>query len=90
MKTAPLVSVVTATHNRADRLSALLDALHAQTLAREAFEVVIVDDASSDRTRDVLEREERRGQLRMRTARHDEPKGPATARNRGWRLPKRR
>jgi glycosyltransferase involved in cell wall biosynthesis len=86
MKTAPLVSVVTATHNRAARLSALFDALHAQTLASEAFEVVVVDDASSDRTRDVLEREERRGQLRMRTARHDQPKGPATARNRGWRL----
>jgi glycosyltransferase involved in cell wall biosynthesis len=83
---APVVSVVTATHNRAERLAALFGGLRAQTLPSEAFEVVIVDDASSDGTPDVLEREHRRAGLRLRTLRNDESLGPATARNRGWRL----
>ena len=83
---APAVSVVTATHNRADRLGALLAGLRAQTLPAEAFEVVIVDDASSDETPELLERESRRGDLRLRTLRNEQARGPATARNRGWRL----
>ena len=48
------IAVVAATHNRADRLAALLDALRAQTIGNSRFEVVIVDDASSDGTREVL------------------------------------
>jgi cellulose synthase/poly-beta-1,6-N-acetylglucosamine synthase-like glycosyltransferase len=84
---APLeVSVVVATHNRAERLGALLQGLRAQTFPSEAFEVVIVDDASSDRTPDILEQEHRRGQLRVRTFRNEDALGPATARNRGWRM----
>ena len=38
------IAVVAATHNRRDRLAALLDALRAQTIGTERFEVVIVDD----------------------------------------------
>jgi hypothetical protein len=83
---APLVSVVTATHDRGERLCALLAALRAQTLPRADFEVVIVDDASSDGTQAILDRELRLGDLRLRAVRNDKARGPATARNRGWRL----
>ncbi len=86
VKSAPVVSVVTATHNRAERLSALFDALAAQTLPSDAFEVVIVDDASSDGTPEIIDRELGRGALSLRTIRNDTSLGPAASRNRGWRL----
>jgi GT2 family glycosyltransferase/glycosyltransferase involved in cell wall biosynthesis len=46
----PLISVVIPTRNRADLLEASLESLAAQSLARESFEVVVVDDGSTDST----------------------------------------
>lgn len=51
---SPRVSVVVATHGRADFLKPLLACLEAQCLDPEVFEVVVVDDASSDDTWSVL------------------------------------
>src|SRR5205085_10812953 len=42
--------VVVTAHNATGTLPALLDALRSQTLARESFELVMVDDCSSDQT----------------------------------------
>lgn len=50
------VSVVIPAHNAAAALPALLASLDAQTLGRDAFEVVVVDNASSDDTGGVAER----------------------------------
>ena len=50
----PDVSVVVATHNRAARLRALLDALAAQEGV--THEAIVVDDASTDSTPEVLAR----------------------------------
>ena len=44
------VSVVVATYNTGDKLDALLGSLAAQTLSPERFEVVVVDDGSTDDT----------------------------------------
>ena len=82
----PLVSVVTATHDRGDRLFALLAALRAQTLPSADFEVVIVDDASSDGTPAILDRELQLGELGLRAVRNDKSRGrrqPAIAAG-GW------
>jgi glycosyltransferase involved in cell wall biosynthesis len=51
----------------------------------DRFEVVVVDDASSDGTSDVLRRAEARADLRLRVLRNDRAQGPAGARNVGWR-----
>jgi glycosyltransferase involved in cell wall biosynthesis len=77
------VTVVAATHNRAGRLTALLDALRAQTV--RDFEVVIVDDASTDATAEVLATARERGDLALTVLRHETGRGPAAARNAGWR-----
>ncbi len=74
------VSVVVATRDRADRLPALLGALAAQTLPRERFEVVVVDDGSADATSAALAD----GAVEI-ALRHARPRGPAAARNTGWR-----
>lgn len=75
----PAVSVVVATRDRAGRLPVLLGALAAQTLAREAFEVVVVDDGSRDATPGVLA-----AAAVDRVVRLPGSRGPAAARNAGW------
>ena len=88
MASTPDVSVVLATHNRAKRLAALLESLRAQTIGTGRFEVIVVDDASSDdgATRAVLHAESARGELDLRVVHHETSSGPASARNEGWRL----
>ena len=49
----PAVSVVIPTFNGADRLPATLAALARQTLPREDWEVVVIDDGSTDNTGEV-------------------------------------
>jgi glycosyltransferase involved in cell wall biosynthesis len=80
----PLVSVVVPTHNRPARLGHLLAALRAQTLEYEHFEVLVVDDGSSADTALLLESVEGDGGLQLRVIRHESSRGPAAARNSGW------
>jgi GT2 family glycosyltransferase len=49
----PLISVIIPTYNRAPLLERSLQSLTEQTLPRDAFEVVVVDDGSSDWTQSV-------------------------------------
>ena len=72
------ISVVVATHNRRDQLVTLLDALDGQTLPRDQFEVVIVDDGSSDDTWSFA-----KGRADV-FVRNEKALGPAGARQAGW------
>ena len=51
---APTLSVVIATYNRPDRLERLLADLEAQTIAAEAFEVIVIDDGSTPPAADAI------------------------------------
>lgn len=82
----PQVSVVMATHDRPRRLAMALDALAAQTLGRDRFEVIVVDDGSGPETGELLRERAARGDLDLRVVRHDSPRGPGGARNGGWPL----
>ena len=81
----PLVSVVIATYRRPAKLAGLVDALHAQTLPADRFEIVIVDDGSSDDTAAVLTKLAATSAVALRPILMDENRGPAAARNTGWR-----
>ncbi len=76
---APPFSVVVPTHNRLEILPEVLAALAAQRDA-PGFELLVVDDGSSDGTRDWLAA--RPVEPGFRWIRQ-EPRGPAAARNRG-------
>ena len=74
------LSVVIATYNRQDLLRRLLEQLDAQTLAPDAFEVIAVDDGSTDDTRAKLAGLETRMSV---TIERQDNAGPAVARQRG-------
>jgi glycosyltransferase involved in cell wall biosynthesis len=79
------VAVCVSTRNRAGLLPRLLAHLEAQTLPWEQFEVVIVDNGSSDNTWEVLLSAAETSPLQLRVFRNDPGKGPAAGRNRAWR-----
>ena len=82
--TAPQVAVVVATHRRAHLLPRLLVAL---TTQRDTvpYEVVVVDDASDDDTSQVLTALAADAPIPVRLLRLPRNRGPAAARNAGWR-----
>ncbi len=79
------ITVVAPTFERVDRLSRLVAALEAQDLAVDRFEVLIVDDASSDETPAVLSELVAAATVDLRALRLEVNGGPAAARNAGWR-----
>lgn len=85
MKGLPLVSVAVSTYQRAAMLPRLVEALEAQTLARDRFEVVIADNGSTDDTARVLGDLASRSTLNLRIVRVERNEGPAAGRNAAWR-----
>jgi GT2 family glycosyltransferase len=84
---SPRVSVVLPTYNRAERAERLLLALAAQD-TDDPFEVVVVNDASSDDTGARLARLATSLPFRVSVVTNERNQGPAMSRNRGWRLAK--
>jgi glycosyltransferase involved in cell wall biosynthesis len=52
---SPDISVIVPTHNRRDLLEDLLSSLATQTFPAERWELIVVDDGSTDGTRELLE-----------------------------------
>lgn len=73
----PSVSVLICTYNSAGTLPAALRSLEAQTLARERFEVLVVDDGSGDATEEAV------GTSRVRYLRNTSNLGLPASCNRG-------
>lgn len=75
------ISVVIPTWNRKALLARMLHSLETQDIGASRFEIVVVDDASTDDTIEWLSTYE--SGLRLRVVRHHENRGPASARNTG-------
>lgn len=75
-------SVIVPTYNRVDEIRELLDSLEKQTLEKNAFEVLIVDDGSTDDTAVYVAEKLRQGSLNLRFLSQDH-QGPGPARNLG-------
>ncbi|MBN2715710.1 MAG: glycosyltransferase [Deltaproteobacteria bacterium] len=81
----PLVSLVLSTYNRPDGLGELLAAIGSQTMNREDFEVIIVDDGSKVPVKPIIDSQPHPFNL---TVIEQENGGQAIARHRGIQLAK--
>jgi len=77
-ETSEVVSVVVPVYNGARYISSCLEALTYQTVPPDGYEIIVVDDGSTDDTPDIA----RRYPVRCLTQPH---LGAAAARNLGWR-----
>lgn len=77
--TAPLeLSVLIPARNEADNLPSLLQEIRA-ALAAQAYEVLVVDDGSSDHTLSVLQQLKDQGYPHLRILRHERSLGQSTS-----------
>ncbi len=76
-----MLSVIIPTYNQARCLDLTLRSLVGQTTGREQFEVIVVDDASTQDIRAVVARYQ--ADLRLRHVRHAANRGRSAARNTG-------
>jgi len=81
---SPEVAVVVSTRNRAAQLRELLDGLAAQTLGPDRFEVIVVNDGSTDDTAAILDGEAARERLDLRVVTREASGGAALGREIGW------
>jgi glycosyltransferase involved in cell wall biosynthesis len=79
------LSVVIPTCKRPDLLCRCLEAVFAQTLDRSAYEVIVVDDGHSADTLAIVDAFRMRPGPVVRFVRPRHGRGPAVARNAGWR-----
>jgi glycosyltransferase involved in cell wall biosynthesis len=89
MGDAPELSVIIPTYNRREVLLLTLDALARQDIDPSRFEVLVVDDGSTDRTGDVLQAFRTRAPYKLVCDRQDNS-GANAARNRAVHLAKAR
>ena len=81
MSTLPAISVIMPCYNRAHDLIRTLQAFDRQR-GMQPFELIAIDDCSTDRTQDVLRSYQPR-LFELKVLRQDVNQGPAAARNRG-------
>jgi GT2 family glycosyltransferase len=81
----PAVSVIIPAYNRKDELQELLAALDRQTLAPAQFEIIVIDDGSTDDTLAYLASLVNSGEKNL-VFQRQENQGPGAARNHGMKL----
>jgi glycosyltransferase involved in cell wall biosynthesis len=79
------ISVVIPTYKRPHLLDSCLQALSRQDLDRDDFEVIVVSDGPDVQTRTIIQKWQLTQLLDLRYIPLNRKKGPAAARNKGWR-----
>lgn len=81
----PEISVVIPTYRRPELLITCLQHLELQVLEKDLFEVIVVSDGEDEKTRQAVDIYKRGSALRLVYMNTPLRKGPAAARNMGWR-----
>jgi poly(ribitol-phosphate) beta-N-acetylglucosaminyltransferase len=84
----PIFSIIIPTFNIEHYIVECLQSIEAQTLSREKFELIVVDDCSSDDTCVKVNNLLKNSTLKSQFRRHSENKGPGIPRNTGLDLAK--
>lgn len=82
MESKSFVSIIVSTYNRKDMLKNCLEALFNQTYPKDRYEVIVVDDGSTDGTEEAVKSIPKTNNDRLRYFKQPN-KGPAAARNLG-------
>lgn len=77
------ISIVIPTYNRCQQLKDLLNSLQKQSVGKEQYEIIVIDDGSMDQTRLFVENFS--SSLKIKYA-YQKNRGPSAARNRGFAL----
>ena len=83
---APIISVIVPTWNRRELLRKTLQSLAGQTLAADRYEVIVVDDGSTDGTEGMVREMQAGSEVSLRYHRMEKNGGPVLARNQGARM----
>lgn len=78
-----LVSVVIPTRNRRELLRETIESLWRQSLDPGSFEIIVVDNRSTDGTREMMQELVEKSPVSLRFHVMDENRGPARSRNKG-------
>ena len=84
--TDPPITVVVPTYRRPDLLRRCLTALSGQTLPTQQFAVIVVDDGNDPTVAVLVGDVSRESGLQLTYLGQPQRRGPAAARNRGWRM----
>ena len=83
----PIISLITPTFNRANELTSLIESLSSQTIDSNLFELIIVDDGSTDYTENIISEHKKNISYSLVYIFHHNL-GPGEARNNGLRYSK--
>lgn len=82
MKKTVLISVIVCTYNRAELLKNCLQSLEKQTASKKIYEVIVVDNNSTDNTKEIV-KDFVKSQTNIKIV-TEKNLGRSQARNRGW------
>lgn len=82
-----MYSIIVATYNRLDEIKELLESVEKLNLDKEGFEIIIVDDGSTDKTLNYLKKYKKKTEIKLRWLKQRN-KGPGAARNLGMKYAK--
>jgi len=82
----PFISVVVCTHNRATLLGQALESLVGQTLNAARYEIIVVNNCSTDDTPGIVERFKGSRTIPLLRSVDEPALGLGHARNRGWQV----
>ena len=84
VSTIPIISVVLCTYNRSELLQSVLKSLLRQSLNKSLYELVVVDNASTDNTRNIVTICQSTCTEPTIVSLYESKQGLAHARNTGW------